>query len=77
MKTNLNQELSVLCRAFHRGDITLTVYREQRRKILEQLGAESEQHTATTSPVLKRVITGTLVIVSLLAGTVVLVKYFL
>ncbi len=59
MKTNLNQELSVLCAAFHRGDITQVDYREQRRKVLEKLGSDSEEITTTASPILKRVIAGT------------------
>ena len=77
MKIFLNKELSILCGAFHRGDISVADYREKRRKVLEQLGSESEENAVTTSPVIKRVVTGTLVIVSLLIGTVVLVKYCL
>jgi len=77
MKTNLNKELSVLCAAFHRGDMTQADYREQRRKILEQLGAESEEISTVANPILKRVVAGTFVIVTLLIGTVVLVKHFI
>lgn len=77
MKILLNNKLSLLCGAFHRGDITLIDYREQRRRILEQLGYEPEESAVTTSPVFKHVVTGTLVIVLLLVVTVILVRYLL
>ena len=78
MKISLNQELSVLTEARDRGELSATEYRLQRRNILEQLSSASVPPQAgAKNTMFKSIVTGTVIIVSLLLVTVFLVKAFM
>jgi len=81
MKIFLNQRISTLSDAFHKGDLSLTDYREQRRKALEDLNQVSEQPlrktTGHSKVLIRRVLVGTLAVISLIFATVMLAKFLL
>jgi len=81
MKIFLNERISMLSETFHRGDLSLTDYREQRRKELEALNQTSDQPLKNTNGhskvIIKRVLVGTLVAISLIFTTVMLAKFLL
>ena len=74
MKIRLNEDMDALCTAFHNGDISLAEYRLQRRKILDNLSNDLEGASNHSSPLIRRVVGGVVIIVSLLIGTIILIK---
>jgi len=81
MKISLNRKISELNEDFHNGDLSLTDYRDQRRKELEALNSGSEpsvQQTVHLSKgVVKRIVFGTCCAVALLFVTVMIAKLFM
>jgi len=79
MKISLNRKISELNDDFHNGDLSLTEYRVQRRKELEDLNSSSEppiqQTTYISKGLFKRVLFGTFTVISLLLLTVVIAKF--
>jgi len=81
MKISLNRKISELNEDFHNGDLSLTDYRDQRRKEIEALNSSSDpsvQQTERLSKgVVKRVVFGTCCAVALLFVTVMIAKLFM
>jgi hypothetical protein len=81
MKISLNRKISELNDEVHNGDLSLSDYRDQRRKELDALNSHPEpaiKKTARHSKIpVQRVIVGTSCAIVLLFITVMVAKLFL
>ena len=81
MKISLNKKISELNEDFHNGELSLTDYRDQRRKELEALGRHQEpaeqKKMRNTKEVIKHTALGTMCVVGLLLLTVLIAKFLL
>lgn len=81
MKIHLHTKIHALNESFHKGELSLTEYRELRRKELDILNdtsqAKHNKKHRVSAEIIKRVLSNTLLVVGLVLVTVLIAKYFL
>ena len=81
MKISLNRKLSELNDDFHNGDLSLSDYRDQRRKELDALNSQPEpaikKKGGHSKRLVRRVIVGTFCAITLLFVTVMVAKFLI
>ena len=81
MKISLNRKISELNDDFHNGDLSLSDYRDQRRKELDALNNKPEPEINKaghhSKQLVKRVIVGTSCAIALLFVTVMIAKFLI
>ena len=84
MKISLNQRIQYLSESFHKGELTLTDYRELRREEFEHLNSDAQKHppsrdkhreSGASSVLAKKILIATLLSVALLLVTVILARW--